>query len=176
MRIGIDARFYGPIGTGIGRYLEKLIENLEKIDDQNEYFIFLRRENFDSYQPKNRNFQKVLAPYPWYSISEQIFLPILLYKYKLDLVHFPHYNVPFFYFGKFVVTIHDLIITRFNTTKATTRHWLAYKIKRLFYHLVIRNAVCRAKKILAVSNFTKSEIMKVFKIKEEKIIVAYESA
>ena len=33
MRIGIDARFYGPVGKGLGRYTQKLIENLEKIDD-----------------------------------------------------------------------------------------------------------------------------------------------
>jgi len=31
MRIGIDARFFGPIGKGLGRYTQKLIENLEKI-------------------------------------------------------------------------------------------------------------------------------------------------
>ncbi len=176
MRIAIDARFYGPIGAGIGRYLEKLIENLEKIDQKNQYFILLRKENFDHYQPQNRNFKKILAPYPWYSCQEQIFLPCLLYKIKLDLVHFPHYNVPIFYFGKFVVTIHDLIITRFGTTRATTRDFLTYKIKRFFYHLVISNAVWRARKILAVSHFTKNEILRFFKINPEKIIVTHEGA
>jgi len=175
MKIGIDARFYGQIGTGIGRYLEKLIENLEKIDNENQYFILLRKENFHQYQPQNKNFQKILAPYPWYSLKEQIFLPLLLYKLKLDLVHFPHFNVPIFYFGKFIVTIHDLIITRFATTKATTRDLLTYKIKRIFYHLVIKNAVWRAKKILAVSHFTKNEIINFFKIQEEKIVVTYEA-
>ena len=30
MRIGIDARFYGPTGKGIGRYTQELIANLEK--------------------------------------------------------------------------------------------------------------------------------------------------
>jgi glycosyltransferase involved in cell wall biosynthesis len=176
MRIGIDARFYGIIGAGIGRYLAKLIEQLEEIDEQNEYFIFLRQENFDEYKPSKINFKKVLAPYPWYSLKEQIFFPFLLYKYKLDLVHFPHFNVPIFYFGKFVVTIHDLIITRFGTAKATTRNLFTYKIKRFFYHLVISRTVYRAKKILAVSNFTKKEIINFFKIKEEKIVVVYEAA
>ena len=35
MRIGIDARFYGSVGKGLGRYTQKLIENLEKIDSEN---------------------------------------------------------------------------------------------------------------------------------------------
>ena len=41
MRIGIDARFVGPQGTGLGKYTEKLILNLTQIDKKNEYTIFL---------------------------------------------------------------------------------------------------------------------------------------
>ena len=68
MRIGIDARFYGPKGKGLGRYTEKLIKNLEKVDAphrrtsrKNQYVIFLRQENFNEYKPENSNFKKVLA-------------------------------------------------------------------------------------------------------------------
>ena len=49
MRIGIDARFYGPPGKGLGRYTQKLIVNLERIDNANQYFVFLCQENFDEY-------------------------------------------------------------------------------------------------------------------------------
>lgn len=65
MKIGIDARFLGPMGTGIGRYTQKLIENLEKIDKKNKYVIFLRKENLNFYEPANPNFRKVLADIPW---------------------------------------------------------------------------------------------------------------
>ena len=44
MRIGIDARFFGPIGKGLGRYTQKLIENLEKVDNTNQYCIFLKKD------------------------------------------------------------------------------------------------------------------------------------
>lgn len=175
MRIGIDARFYGSIGKGLGRYTQKLIENLEKIDTQNEYFVFLRAENFDEYQPQNNNFHKVLANYNWYSFSEQIRLPRLLQKYVLDLVHFPHFNVPLFYRRKFVITIHDLILVHFPTIRGTTLNPLFYWLKFLAYKIVIKSAIRRAQKIIAVSEFTKSDILTHYKIPAKKIKVTYEA-
>jgi len=44
----------------------------------------------------------------------------------------------------------------------------------LAYKLVISSAVKRAKKVLAVSQFTKDDLVKQFKINPEKIIVTYE--
>ena len=95
MRIGIDARFYGSTGKGLGRYTEKLIQNLEKIDAQggNQYFIFLSPEGWAEYRPQNKNFHPILADYKWYSLAEQLYLPGLLNKYHLDLVHFPHFRL-----------------------------------------------------------------------------------
>ena len=75
MRIGIDARFYGSLGKGLGRYTERLIESLEELDTTHEFFVFLRRENFDEYQPKSARFQKVLADYHWYGLAEQLCFP-----------------------------------------------------------------------------------------------------
>src|SRR5574343_128214 len=126
MRIGIDARFFGPIGKGLGRYTQKLIENLEKVDEVNEYFVFLKKENFNEYTPQKPNFKKVLANYPWYSFSEQIRFPWLLRKYDLDIAHFPHFNVPLLYSGKFVVTIHDLILVHFPTVRSSTLPAILY--------------------------------------------------
>lgn len=176
MRIGIDARFFGPIGKGLGRYTQKLIENLEKVDQTNQYFVFLKSENFNEYKPKNPNFQKVKADYPWYGVSEQIRFPRLLNKYKLDLVHFPHFNVPVFYMRKFVVTIHDLILINFPTIRSSTLSPLFYWIKFLAYKIVIKSAISRSSRIIAVSNFTKSDILKNYGfIPEEKITVTYEA-
>lgn len=175
-RIGIDARFYGTIGKGLGRYTQKLIENLEKIDTENRYFVFLRKENFEEYQPKNSNFQKVLADYKWYTMSEQINMPRILKKHGLDLVHFPHFNVPIFYRKKFIITIHDLILIHFPTIRGTTLNPFYYWIKFLAYKVIIDSAIKRAKKIIAVSNFTKSDILNNYKISEKKILVTYESS
>jgi len=175
-RIGIDARFFGSARKGLGRYTQKLIENLEKIDFENEYFVFLCRENFDEYIPQNSNFKKVLADFKWYGIKEQFLFPILLYKYSLDLMHFPHFNVPLLYLRPLVVTIHDLILLHFPTLRGTTLSPLWYAIKFLAYKLTIKSAINRAKIIISVSKFTKNDILHHYNVKKEKIVVIYESA
>lgn len=176
MRIGIDARFFGPQGKGLGRYTEKVIKNLEKIDSENHYYIFMRKEVWPEYTPENSNFKKVLADLRWYGLAEQVFLPRIIYKQKLDLMHFPHFNVPFMFRGNFIVTIHDLILLKFPTKRATTLDPILYAIKYWGYKKTILYAVKKAKKIITVSNYTKSEISDYFKIDPEKIKVIYEAA
>ena len=151
MRIGIDARFYGSSGKGLGRYTERLIEALEREDEKNEYVIFLRRENFDEYQPYSKRFTKVRADYAWYGFAEQFLFPWQLWREQLDLVHFPHFNVPIFYLGRFVVTIHDLILLRYPTVRNTTRLTIWYWMKFLVYRMVIRVACFRARRVITVS-------------------------
>ena len=176
MRIGIDARFYGPFGKGLGRYTQKLIENLEKIDQKNQYFIFLRSENFAEYVPQNKNFQKVLANFKWYGFAEQLKYPKLLRSYKLDLVHFPHFNVPVLYFGKFIVTIHDLILLNYPTVRSSTLSPFLYWLKFMAYKFTINSAVHRSNRIVAVSRFTKRDILRNYaRIPAEKVVVTYEA-
>ncbi|HEX8974509.1 MAG TPA: glycosyltransferase family 1 protein [Patescibacteria group bacterium] len=174
-RIGIDARFFGSLGKGLGRYTQKLIENLERIDRENQYVVFLRKDNFDEYVPKNPNFHKVLADYRWYTFSEQLFFPRLLKKHDLDLVHFPHFNVPLLYRRKIVVTIHDLILLHFPTLRSTTLSPIWYWIKYLAYKWVIGSAVSRARHILTVSEFTKKDILEHYSKAKNKISVTYEA-
>lgn len=175
MRIGIDARFHGSVGKGLGRYTEKLIEHLEKIaPPEDEFFIFLRKENYDEYLPTSGSFHKVLADYPWYGWSEQVLFPFLLRRYKLDLVHFPHFNVPLCYGGPFVVTIHDLILLRYPTVRNTTRTPILYRLKFLAYRLTIASAVRRARVIITVSRFTEGDIVREYPSAAGKVLVTYE--
>jgi len=174
MRIGIDARFFGSIGKGLGRYTQKLIENLESVDSENHYFIFLRRENWDEYQPRSKNFTKVLADVPWYSLREQVQMPKIFKRCGLDLVHFPHFNVPVAYKGKFVVTIHDLILFHYPTRRASTLSAPVYFLKTKIYHRVIRRAIQNSQMLIAVSQHTKKDILKNFRIDPEKVVVTYE--
>src|SRR5262245_38713282 len=103
MKIGIDARLYGPQQGGLGRYVEQLILHLEKLETTGiEFVIFLRRKNWDSYSPARPNFRKVLADIPWYGWKEQMLLPRIFHNEKLDLLHVPHWNVPLSYNEPFI--------------------------------------------------------------------------
>lgn len=176
MRIGIDARFYGSLGKGLGRYTEKLLEYLERIDQKNDYVVFLRRENFSEYVPRNPRFKKMVAQYAWYGLAEQVLFPILLYRKRFDLVHFPHFNVPLFYRGRFIVTIHDLILVHYPTLRNTTRWAFLYWAKFLAYRLVIASAIRRAVHIITVSHFTERDILERYPVAAGKITVTYEAA
>lgn len=176
MRIGIDARFFGPVGKGLGRYTERLIENLEKLAIEHDFVVFLRKENFDLYRPKSPRFRKVLADFRWYSASEQVRFPPLILRERIDLMHFPHFNVPILTPCPFIVTIHDLILFRYPTRRATTLNAAVYGLKYAAYRAVIRSAARRAKKIITVSECTKRDIVKELKVKPERVIVTYEAS
>ena len=172
MRIGIDARLINE--TGVGRYIRNLIEQLGRLDNRNEYIVFLTSDTFDSFILPNKRWKKRLADVRWHTIREQLVMPILFLRDKLDIVHIPYFNVPIFYPKKFIVTIHDVIILHFNTGRATTLPWVLYQSRRLGYWLVHAIGLARAKKILAVSSSTKQELMDHFRVDPKKIAVTYE--
>lgn len=173
-KIGIDARFYGPLGKGLGRYTQEVVDNILKLDTQNDYVIFLNKENFSYFKTDNKRVKKVLADVRWYTLREQIVMPWLIFKEKIDLMHYPHFNVPIFAWTKFIVTIHDLILFRYPTARATTLSPLIYKLKNLAYRFVINIAVKKSLKVITVSEFTKQDILSEFNIPANKIIVIYE--
>lgn len=177
MRIGIDARFFGgEQSKGLGRYTQKLIEHLLAVDSVNEYVLFLPEEVARHWsKPHQANVTLVPAPYRWYSIAEQCFMPLLIRKYRVDCMHFPHFNVPLLYRGPFIVTIHDLIISRFPTERATTLGPIKYKLKQLAYTLVIRHAAKHARHLITVSQYSKSDLQDFFHLPADRISVTYEA-
>lgn len=157
MRIGIDARFAGPTGRGLGRYTAELLYHLALLDSADEFVVFTRLDN-PEFVPDHPRFRSVVADFPWYSIAEQVRFPNLIRRSGIDLLHVPHFNAPMFSRTPLVVTIHDLILRRFPTHAASTRSRVGYAVKRLGYQAVIAAAVRRARAIIAVSNFTATEI------------------
>ncbi len=174
-RIGIDARMYGAqLNRGIGRYIEKLLDYLVEFDQSNHYFVFLRKNNFDLFNPSAKNFTKVLADIPWYSLSEQVKFPLLLQRYKLDLVHFPHFNVPLFYTGKYIVTIHDLIMTHFPSSRATTGSVFVYQQKIKMARFLVRQISRSAQAIITPTFYVKDEVVANLAVPADKVVPIYE--
>lgn len=173
-RIGIDARFYGPLGKGLGRYTKEVTDGVINQDEENEYVVFLSEENFDEFEADGERVKKVLVKARWYTLAEQIVVPLKIWSAKVDLMHFPHFNVPLLCPAKFIVTIHDLILTKHPTQRASTLSPFLYKIKNYAYRIVINSAVKKAKKIIAISNFTRNDILEKFKVDPDKVAMTYE--
>ncbi len=168
MRIGIDARMYSSEFTGIGRYVYELIENIQAVDDKNEYVIFMNPEEFAKFEPKSKRVSKVMVRAHHYSFGEQVSFLRILKKAKLDLMHFTHFNVPIFYRRPSVVTIHDLTLSFYPGKKMNSA------IHRFAYNLVLKNAVRHAKKVIAVSENTKVDLIELLHVSPGKIEVVYE--
>lgn len=173
MKILIDARLYGLENAGLGRYINNLISELAKSDSGNDYVVLLRKKYFDVLKLPG-NWKKVLADYRHYSFKEQIYLPGIIQKENPDLVHFPHFNVPIFYHGKYIVTIHDLLMHSQSGLSATTIPAPFYFIKRLAYRYVFDKAIGKSSAIIVPSNAVKDELEKTYKDISKKIIVSYE--
>ncbi|MEK7112170.1 MAG: glycosyltransferase family 1 protein [Patescibacteria group bacterium] len=173
MKILIDARLYGLENTGLGRYTMRLIDSLSRIDKKNEYFILLREKYFNQLNLP-ANWQKVLADFRHYGFAEQLKLPGLIKSLNPNVVHFVHFNVPVFYKGPFVVTIHDLLMHREKGIKATTLPAPVYFTKRLGYKTVFRFAVARSLAVIVPSEAIKKEIIEYYGTPKDKISVTYE--
>lgn len=169
MHIGIDARLYNQ--TGVGRYIQNLLRELAIIDKRNNYIIYLKEADFSDFTPPNKRWQKQILNIPWHTAQEQIVLPYILLKAKLDVVHFPYFNVPIFYPKKYVLTIHDLILDHFDTGRASTHFYPFYKLKRLGYKISLSTAIRKACNVMAISETTKKEILDHYYIQPSKITV-----
>lgn len=158
---------WGEKQTGIGLYIENLTRYLLKIDKQNQYVLFLKKDFFHSLVFSEQNVKKVLSDYQWYSYGEQLFFPRVLKKEKLDIAHFPNFNAPIFYNGKKIVTIHDL------TTHNFPGHRSNFGWRKFAFRMVFKNSIEKSDKIIAVSETTKNQIVKNYNIADSKIKVVY---
>lgn len=175
MRIGLDARFFGPQESGLGRYVERLISHLARLDIQHEFVVFLRAKAWDLWQPPNTRWTKVLADVHWYGLREQVVMPQIYRRARLDLLHVPHYNVPLTYRAPFIVTIHDLILNQFPTERATTLEPILFRLKFAAYQRVLAHAVKRARQVVTVSKYSRDNIINHFRLEPNRVAVTYES-
>jgi len=167
-KIGIDCRMYSSKFTGIGRYVYELTKNLAHIDKKNTYVLFFNDPEYDNYAPPSKNIKKIKVNAAHYSLKEQTRFNRILKKEKLDLMHFTHFNAPIFYNAPSIVTIHDLTLSLYPGKKKTSF------LHRMVYNIVINSIAQKARTIIAPSNNTKSDIIEILKVPEDKIKVLYE--
>lgn len=179
MHIGIDARLSGLRHAGIGRYTQNLIrELLQTATEKDRFTVFFHDEDQAKEvlgtEYESKQVQIALAPIQHYSLKEQLQLPRLFSKQKLDILHVPHFNVPVAYRGKMIVTIHDLLWHEHRGAQVTTLHPLLYFLKYLFYRFITYWAVSKAVHILVPAQTVKDTVLRYYPFAQDKITVTYE--
>lgn len=102
-----------------------------------------------------------------YGLKEQFFFPNNKCKLAgIDIIHFPHYNVPFIYRGDYIVTIHDL-------THILFPELLGSRIKYIYAKMLLKHASTKAKHILTDSINSKNDIAKELLVDTKHISVTY---
>lgn len=166
-KIVIDARI---INSSTGRYVERLLTYLQKIDTDNEYVVLVPEKDLDFWKPANKNFSVEICNYKNYSFGEQFGFARQLYKQKADLVHFCMPQQPLLYLKPHVTNMHDLTLLK---TYNSDKNWLIYHIKQIIGRGVFWIVGRTSKKIIAISENSKNEYVKFAGINKNKVAVTY---
>lgn len=166
MIIGIDAsRAFQKNKTGIEEYSYQVIKHLRE---------FLKNENVILYcnpainavpdfeLPEKWKIKNLRAPIFWTQIRfslEMLFHPV-------DVLFVPAHTVPLIHAKNTIVTIHGL---EYEFCPEAYSSW-----QRFYMRFVIKNSCRWARKIIAVSENTKRDLMKLYGVPEEKVKVIYE--
>jgi len=172
MIIGIDANsITKKFQNGTKRYANELIYALAKIDKKNTYILFASSK---IRIPKQKNFKLVVFPgFP--ILKKQLFLPIMVRKYKVDVFHtIDPYGSIFMRGPKIVTTVHDLDLgVVYPTFKSLTLF-----LKRVYSEITRCFVFRNTDKFVAVSKTTLRDLAGYLtpeKIKKDTITI-YESA
>jgi len=166
VRIGIDARKLHDFG--IGTYIRNLLRELAALDHETEYVIISRPDDGLAVQALGANFRPVAETAGNYSLSEQIAIPRLLKRERVDLFHAPHYVLPPLVGCPSVVTIHDCIHLMFP-------QYLPNRWALTYARTSITMAARRATRVLTVSESSKRDILRFVDVPPGKIDVIYNS-
>lgn len=113
MRLAVDATALPPQLGGAGNYILRLVDSLAALGLDDRLFVFVKREDVDRFAGWSGTTEPVPvtlgtrgARLAW----EQTGLPLALRRLRIDLLHSPHYTLPFAATGTArVVTFHDMI-------------------------------------------------------------------
>ena len=167
MRIGIDARLVYYSRAGIGQYITRLAEALAKLNNNQEEFVLLQSRKDETQIVNGGNFSRVSLWTPSHHWAEQTALRFEIGRLRLDVLHSPDFIPPFQRNCKSVITIHDLAFLLYP-------HFLTKESAR--YYGQIDQAVRRTDHIIAVSESTRQDTIKLLGVPERRITVIHEAA
>jgi len=164
MIIGVDgneANIEKRVGSG--QYAYELISHLLKSDHKNTYYIYLKEKPLEGF-PRNKNSKfLIFGPKKFWT---QFALPLKLFSGpRPDVFFAPSHYGPRFSSVPIVITIFDLSYIHFpklfrRLDLYQLQHWTEYSVKK-------------AKAILTISQASKEDIIKHYKVDPKKVFVTY---
>ncbi len=175
MRIGINTLFLvpGDVG-GTEIYLRQNLKEMVAASPDTSFVLFTTRDNEDVFRSdlkKAQNIEYVQLPFkagnrPVRILAEQLLLPGYVRRSKVDVLWSPGYTAPIRCSCPQAVTIHDLQYkTHPDDMSFLERNTLDFLVSSAC-------RVCDA--VIAVSEFSKQEILKVDFAPEEKVFAVLE--
>lgn len=172
-RIGIECESIEQDTYGIAKVILETLEELSRrpeLAKTHRFYLYFKSKIPDYPFLDNPIFIKRIVKIPLippsFSLYYYVFLPIRALFDRLRVMYFPNYMLPIIYFGKSVVlSVHDAYYEARNKNIGF-RYRLAY---RVFATWAARHAT----KLIAISEFGKQELAKVYKINPNRIAVNY---
>lgn len=166
MKIGIDlSRANRPQKTGVEWYAYHLIRELYKFDYENQYFLYSDKELINVLKPFVNNFQEKLLKWPFPRFWTLGRMSLEMIFYKPDVLFIPSHTFPLVMGSKNVITWHDVGYEKYPETYTA---WELSSLKQ-----GAKRAAKMADKIIAISNFTKEEMVECYNVNPDKIKVIY---
>jgi glycosyltransferase involved in cell wall biosynthesis len=165
VKIAIDIRRMTEFG--VGTYIRNVVRTLGRLDHNNQYLLTGSPAKVQEIGTLPPNFDFIPLVHPERSVQGYREFRATLKSLNCDLLHVPNsFSAPRLLPCPYVMTVHDLL-DHLSRTRERSGFW------RSLHFQLTRRVLDGAARIFAVSNFTKTEIEKLFGIAPEKIEVVY---
>ena len=170
MKIAIEAqRIFRKNKHGMDFVALEMIQNLQQIDKENEYFIMVSPGE-DRCLEETENFHIVEISTPSYPLWEQWGLPMALRRIKPDLLHCTSNTAPLWSTTPLVLTLHDII---FLEPRDSSNKSLYQNLGWYYRRLNVPRILGRCRKIITVSDFERSNILAKTSVSENQIVTVH---
>lgn len=170
MKIAIEAqRIFRPNKHGMDFVALETIRELQKIDHENEYFIFVS-PGPDHCLNESDNMHIVELRCPSYPLWEQVALPRAVARVRPDLLHCTSNTAPVKCPVPLVLTLHDII---FLEKRQSSSRSLYQEMGWHYRRLVVPRILSECRKIITVSNFECNRIREALNLPKDRLTAVY---
>lgn len=170
MRIAIEAqRIFRLNKHGMDFVALEAIRELQKIDEENEYFIFVGPGE-DHCLEETKNVHIIEVKCPTYPLWEQVALPRAVSKVNADILHCTSNTAPILCPVPLILTLHDII---FLEPRHSSNKSLYQNMGWYYRRLIVPRILPKCKKIITVSHFECNRIKETLHLSETQITTVY---